>query len=114
MNFKLPARKGQIRMLEHVIIALVVIGFMLIIGLSLMGQVRDTQPEVGVDCRCGTNTTCGTSGTLVYTNCSAAYNASVTTIGAIDDIPDWLGIIVLAFVAVIVLGVISLLRRKEG
>lgn len=88
MQFK--PKKGQLGGLENLVIGLVVIGFVLVVGLSLMGQARDT-------------TTANT----------AEYNASVATIGAIDDIPTWLGIIVLAFIAVVVLGIVYLLRRNR-
>lgn len=60
------SRAGQLGGLQNLVIALVVIGFVLIIGLTLMGQARDT-------------TTANT----------AERNASVLVIGAIDDIPTW-------------------------
>lgn len=75
--------------LDKLVISLVVTGFILVVGLALMGKARDTQ----------------TSG-------SAEYNASKVVVDAIDDIPAWLPIIVLAFIAVIVLGVVYMLRRN--
>jgi hypothetical protein len=83
-------KKGQIQNLESLIMGLVIIGFLLIIGLALMGKARDTTT---------TNT--------------AEYNASVKVINAMAGIPDWLTVIVLAFIAVIVLGVIYMIRRNN-
>lgn len=98
--------------LSKLVISLVVVGFLLIIGLAMMGKLRDTDSRLGNFPNCGANSTGGSGGTLGYSNCSAAYNASVTTIGAIDDIPAWLPILVLAFIAVIVLGVVYMLKKR--
>ena len=83
-------KKGQLAMLEGLIMSLVVVGFLLIIGLSLMGKARDTT-----------------------TANSAERNASNSVIDAMADIPDWLVVIVLAVIAVIVLGVIYMIRRNK-
>lgn len=77
--------------LDNTVISLVVIGFVLIVGMALMQQARDTQ----------------TSG-------SYAYNAGTTVLAAIDDIPGWLGTVVLAVIAVVILGIIYVLRRRSG
>ena len=99
-------------MLEGLILSLVVIGFLLIIGLTLMGKAKDTQVDTS-KASCGTNITGGSGGHLLYTNCSAAYNASVVVIDSMSDIPDWLVVVVLAVIAVIVLGVIYMIRRNR-
>ena len=87
---KAKKKKAQLGMLEGLIMSLVVIGFLLIVGLSLMGKARDTTT---------TNT--------------AERNASVAVIDSIADIPDWLPVVVLAVIAVIVLGVVYLIRRNR-
>ena len=89
---KKKGKKGQstLGVLENVVISLVVVGFLLIIGLSLMGRARDTT----------------TSGT-------AEYNASTSVITAISSIPGWLTVIVLAFIAVVVLGAVYMLKGKQ-
>lgn len=84
------SKKGQLGTLENVIMALVVIGFLLIIGLSLMSKAKDT-------------TTAST----------AERNASEAVISAMSDIPDWLPVIVLAIIAVVVLGVVYLMKRNR-
>jgi len=81
-------KTGQLGSLQNMVISLVVIGFVLVIGLTLMTKVQEEQ----------------TSGT-------AAYNASTETITAMAEIPDWFGIIVLAVIAVVILGIIALVRR---
>jgi ABC-type Fe3+ transport system permease subunit len=68
-------------MLEGLITSLVVVGFLVIIGLSLMGKAKDT-------------TTADT-----YER-----NASLKVLQAMDDIiPDWLGTVVLAVIAIVIL-----------
>lgn len=84
-------KKGQLASLQNLVISLVVIGFVLVVGLVMMGKTRDTT----------------TSGTPEY----LAANA---TIGAIDDIPDWLPVIVIAVVGVVILGIVFLFRRFSG
>ena len=106
-------KKAQLGMLETLIMSLVVIGFLLIVGLSLMGKARDTVVDSS-RASCGSNETGGFgAGTLLYTNCSEAYNTSGEVISAIADIPDWLPVIVLAVIAVIVLGVVYMVRRNN-
>ena len=101
----------QMNLLENVIVSLVVVGFMLIIGLSLLSQAKNTTVDT-TRAACGTNLTGGGGGTLLYTNCSAAYNASGTVISAIASIPGWLTVIVLAFIAVVVLGAVYMLKKE--
>jgi hypothetical protein len=112
MLFTKYKRKGQIQNLESLIMSLVIIGFLLIIGLALMGKARDTQVDTTRG-NCGVNSSGGAGGTLLYYNCSTAYNSSITVINAMASIPDWLTVIVLAFIAVIVLGVIYMIRRNN-
>lgn len=104
--------KRAIAGLDKTIISLVVIGFVLIVGLALMQQARDTQ--VTNTYHCGLNSTNGTSGTLLYDGCGYAYNGSTQVMNAIDDIPGWLGTVVLAVIAVVILGIIYILRRRSG
>ena len=81
MNWK---KKGVLG-LESVVKGLVVIGFILIIGFAMMEKGQDTQ-----------------------TANSYGYNGSTTVLQAIDDIPAWLGVIVIAFIGA---GLFLLLRR---
>jgi len=81
-------KTGQLGSLQNMVISLVVIGFVLVIGLTLMTKVQDEQ-----------------------TINSTAYNASSATIDAMAEIPDWFGIIVIAVIAVVILGIIALVRR---
>lgn len=70
---------------------LVLIGISLTIGLTVMGKMRD-----------------------VNTADTAEYNASVDTIAAMDDIPDWLPVIVVVVIAVIVVGLIAFFRMRSA
>lgn len=81
-------KKGQLMALQNVVLGIVVIGFLIAIGITLLIKVKDTNTS------------------------SAALNTSVDTlVAAIDDIPDWMPIIVLAFVALIVLSVVYMFQR---
>ena len=88
-------KKGQaLNTLQSVVLSIVVIGFLIAIGMALLTNVQETQQEPNGSCQ------------------SAGCNATGTTIDAIGDIPVWLPIIVLAFIALVVLGVIFLLQRR--
>ena len=99
-KFKTQIAKKGIGGLDKIVMSLVVIGFLLVIGLALMGKVRDTQITSG----------CNSTGDAA--GCSYAYNSSGDVIDAIDDIPTWLPIIVLAFIAVIVLGIVYMIKGR--
>lgn len=75
--------------LDKVVLSLVVLGFLLVIGMTLMGRVRDT-------------TTAGTP----------ERNASDMTISAIEQVPGWLPMIILALIAVVILGIIYMLKKR--
>lgn len=105
------SKKG-IAGLEKFVLSLVVIGFTLVIGLTLLAQVRDTDPRIGSVSYCGTNITGGTGTGIQWTNCSVQTNASIMTISALEQVPGWLSIIVLATIAVIILGVIYMLKKR--
>tara|TARA_Y100000310_G_C20411339_1_gene682130 strand:- start:202 stop:519 length:318 start_codon:yes stop_codon:yes gene_type:complete len=86
--------------LQGIIWTLVMIGIMLVVGLTVMDQLQDTV----VDGTAGCNSTDTSS-------CGAAFDASNATISAIADIPDWLPVIVVVVVASVVLGLVYFFRR---
>ena len=81
-------RKGQLGQMQTLVVSLVIIGFALVIGLTMMGKTRDTT-----------------------TANSAEYNAAKATIGAIDDIPDWLPVVVIAVIGLVLLGIVALYNK---
>lgn len=82
-------KKGQtLGGLQGVIWTLVIIGIMLVVGLTVLDQLMDT--------------------TDAGSQSEAAANA---TINAIADIPDWLPVIVVIVVAAVILGLVYFFRR---
>jgi hypothetical protein len=88
--------------------AIVTIGVVLAIGLFVlqqmgktMGGISDTT-NVGTILRCGTNSS-GEAGTVgegpLYTNCSAAYNATNTLITKLGTAPTWIGLLIVVVFA---------------
>ena len=96
MRDKIKKKAQGLGLLQNVILSLVVIGFILIIGLSLMEKGQETTLEDNGSCF------------------SASCNGSGVVIESINEIPAWLPIIVIAFIALIVLGVIFLLQRRQS
>jgi hypothetical protein len=55
---------------------------------------------------CGTNSTGGSSGTLLYSNCSYAYNITDSGLEGQDELGSWLDTIALIIAAAIIIGVL--------
>jgi len=85
----LKNKKGQtLAGLQGVIWTLVIIGIMLVVGLTVLDNLKDTTTE-GSDAE-------------------AAANA---TIDAVADISDWLPVIVVIIIAAVILGLVYFFRR---
>lgn len=84
-------KKGVIDQLAPVVIALVSVGVTLAICFLILAEVQ-------------TNATVGES-----PNASEALNQ---TLGAMDDIPQWLPIIVITIIGALLIGLVSLFRRR--
>lgn len=89
-NRLVKKKKGQIDLLQTLVIGIGVIAFVIVVFMVLLGRLQDTT-EVN----------------------SVEYNATGEAIAAIAEIPGWLGIIVIAFIAVVVIGVVYLLRGSS-
>lgn len=83
-------KKGQqnVSSLQGIIWTLVVLGIMLVVGLTVLDELKDTT-DAG----------------------SASELAANTTIDALADIPDWLPVIVTVVVAAVIMGLIYFFRR---
>lgn len=66
---------------------LVIIGIMVVVGITIIDKLMNTS-GLGSD----------------------AVAAANTTLQAIDDIPDWLGVIVIVVIAAVILGLVSYFR----
>jgi len=85
----LTNKKGQtLAGLQGVIWTLVIIGIMLVVGLTVLDNLKDT-------------TTAG----------SEAEVAANATIDAVADISDWLPVIVVIIIAAVILGLVYFFRR---
>lgn len=85
----LTNKKGQtLAGLQGVIWTLVIIGIMLVVGLTVLDNLKDT--------------------TTVGSDAEAAANA---TVDAVADISDWLPVIVVIIIAAVILGLVYFFRR---
>jgi len=98
----LKNKKGQtLDGLQGVIWTLVIIGIMLVVGLTVLDNLQDTTLDADVT-GCNATTT---------TNCTEAYTAAGATIDAVSDISDWLPVIVVIIIAAVILGLVYFFRR---
>lgn len=84
-------KKGQIGTLQSVIVALVTVGILLGIAFMVLEEFRD-------------NMTAGTN----------AYSGVNDTINALNNIPTWLGIIVILAVVGILLAIVFSVLPRQG
>lgn len=62
---------------------------------------------------CGANATGGSGGTILYTHCGAAYNATQDSLTGIGTFSGWLDTIALVLVASVIIGILVVyLARK--
>jgi len=94
-------KKGQVfQQLGALAVGVVTVGIVLVIGFLIISQGRAqivTIDDVNV------------SDTSTMTN---SYNATITMANAMDDIPDWVPLIIIASIGAILLGLVALFRRS--
>ena len=74
------------------------------IGADVLTNIQDNQVVSAT--ACGTNISGGTGGTILYTNCSYAYNITGEGLQAQDELGSWLDTIALIVAAAIIIGVL--------
>ena len=84
-------KKGVVDQLQPVVVALVTVGIVLVVGFLIMSEVA-SNATVAAD-----------------TNATAAVKEVQ---GAMDDIPAWLPIIVIVIIGALLIGLVSLFRRR--
>src|SRR5690242_308615 len=89
--------------IQGFILSIVGVGIVLAVGLIVVAQLAQTQVTSNLGPDCGQNATGGSAG-IAYTNCGAAYNASVAINSQLATVPNWIGIIITVALAFIVLG----------
>ena len=98
------SKKGVIDQLQPMVIALVAVGLVLVVGFLIVAQVKEqVRVTDGLDSK-------GSSAT--HPNGSSGWNASISVQNALDDIPDWLPIIVITVIGALLIGLVSLFRRR--
>ena len=92
-------KKGVLQDLEALLIGLATIAIILAVTFLILAEAGDQATTL--------------DGAASYSACtSAACNSTKTTQSAMDQIPDWLSIIVIVVIGGIILGLISLFRRR--
>lgn len=95
MKLKSITKKGQINQLAPAILALVFAAILLVLGLVINQEMRDTQVTGALGCNA---TDVG--------NCGTVYDAANSTVVGLGTFSDFWVIIVLAVVAVVVIGLL--------
>ena len=106
MKTKTKGQMGGITALAGLAVTLVVVGLVAVIGIELMDDTQTDIAEDNLAVDCGLNSTGVTGGTVLYTNCGAAYNGSGDAIEGIAKIPEKLPLIVTAVVGAILISII--------
>lgn len=107
----LKAKKGAMTLsdLAPVAIAFVFVAVVIGVGATVLSSIRGGQ-GYGTTTACGTNSTGGSSGTILYTGCSTAANTTGEGLNSLDELGGWLPTIALVVAAAIVIGVLSFFR----
>ena len=90
--------------LQGFVMAIVTIGVVLAIGLYVLQSMSNSigginSAGVGTVASCGLNSSGGTAGTILYTNCGAAYNATGSIITQLGQAPTWIGLLIVVVFA---------------
>lgn len=93
MNYRLfkHEKKAQVGGLASFVLTLVVVGFIVAIGLTMMDELQGSM-----------------------TNNSFAQNATLTLAEETAGIADWYGIIVLAIIALVVLSIVLVIKARAS
>lgn len=104
-------KKGAMTLgdLAPVAIAFVFVAVVIGVGATLLSNIQTSQ-GYGTTASCGLNSTGGTGGTILYTSCSTAANATGQGLVSVDELASWLPTIALVIAASIVIGVLSFFR----
>lgn len=94
-------KRGQVfQQLGALAIGIVTVAIVLTIGFLILSQGRDQ--IVTIDSVNESDTSTMTS----------SYNATVSMANAMDDIPDWIPLVIIASIGAILLGLVALFRRS--
>lgn len=103
---KLLQKKGQVvANLQSFIMAVVTIAVVLAMGLYVLNEVGNNAAGInsatgyGTVASCGLNSSGGTGGTILYTNCGSAYNSTTTLMQKLGTTPTWVGLLIVVVFA---------------
>lgn len=95
--------------LGPVAIAFVFIAVVIGVGAVVLDNIQ-VDNGLGTTTACGTNSTGGSGGTILYTGCNEAVNATGEGLTSLNELSSWLPTIALVIAAAIVIGVLSFFR----
>ena len=104
----------NLNVIGGVALTLVVAGILIAFGLQILGDLRDSDSDVGVTASCGLNSSGGSSGTIAYTACGADYNATVDAVEAVGKLGTKIPLIATIVIAVIVIGLLVGIGGRKG
>jgi hypothetical protein len=90
--------------LVPVAVTFVVVGLVLAFGTNILSDVRSD--FVTRTTACGTNSTGGTSGTILYTQCGNDYNSTTQAMAGNSNVSEKLPLLGLVIAAAIIIGVL--------
>lgn len=104
-------------MLSESAVGLIVFIVVLVFGTIIVSEMQsDRLAEYQAQglVNCGTNSTGGSAGTISYSGCPADYNITVEGNAGIFDMSSYTGLVVLAIVFVIILGLVFLIKNNSS
>ena len=124
MSFKLD-KKGQFGQLVSLAVGIAGLAIALVVTFLVISQGRENIVSIGQGCEntsnffnATVNNCCaqevGCIGANLTGGTSAAFNATQTLGSAVDTIPGWVPLIVVAFVGAILLGLVALFRTNQS
>lgn len=90
--------------IQGFILSIVGVAIVLAVGLIILQQLLTNIVSTNSKASCGLNSTGGSGGTILYTRCGEAYNATGAVVTQLGTVPQWIGIIITVALAFIVLG----------
>lgn len=106
---KKMAKKGQIQTLQNLVGPLIGVAIALTVGFLIFSEVTTQVVSLDSGGRPCTNDTSGAA-----SNQTAACNGTRDVVAALEDIPGWLSIIVVAVIGAALLGLVAFFRNAGG
>ena len=100
----MKGKKGVIDQLFPLVIGLVTVAIVLVVGFLVIAEAKDQITSI--------ESTNATGQSATHPHGTLSWNASQDTQNAMADIPTWLPIIVITVIGALLIGLVSLFKRR--